>query len=189
MLLDTDLVHPASGVDGFHPCGVEALADIVVPDPQRGRPQAGAETDRLIKLLAASLLAVMGHLQVIAVQIVPVRSGEHLVAALDTRIAEENDRLVAVPSPDDRTRIVVGIGSELLVGHAQHFQVQPVDLQRQSRLAQIDHLGCGRVEPVELGIELAGVRIVGMLGGKQRVGKPGVIDLSDLQIAGLLQNF
>ena len=28
-----------------------------------------------------------------------------------------------------------------------------------------------------------------MLGGKQRVGKPGVIDLSDLQIAGLLQNF
>ena len=38
VLLDTDLVHPASGVDGFHPCGVEALADIVVPDPQRGRP-------------------------------------------------------------------------------------------------------------------------------------------------------
>ena len=29
VLLDTDLVHPASGVDGFHPCGVEALADIV----------------------------------------------------------------------------------------------------------------------------------------------------------------
>ena len=38
VLLDTDLVHPAPGVDRFHPCGVESLADIVVPDPQRGRP-------------------------------------------------------------------------------------------------------------------------------------------------------
>ena len=68
VLLDTDLIHPASGVDGFHPCGVEALADIVVPDPQRGRPQAGAETDRSVEALVASLLAVVGHLQIVAVE-------------------------------------------------------------------------------------------------------------------------
>lgn len=99
MLGYADLVHPAAGVERFEVVRIDARPVIVVPDPGRRGPQAGAETDRLIKLLAASLLAVMGHLQVIAVQIVPVRSGEHLVAAFDARVARGKRPTCRGPKP------------------------------------------------------------------------------------------
>ena len=62
MLGYADLVHPAAGVERFEVVRIDARPVIVVPDPGRRGPQAGAETDRLIKLLAASLLLSLIHI-------------------------------------------------------------------------------------------------------------------------------
>ena len=68
MLGYADLVHPAAGVERFEVVRIDARPVIVVPDPGRCGPEAGAEFDRTVKLAAHSGLSVMGHLQIIAVQ-------------------------------------------------------------------------------------------------------------------------
>ena len=78
VLGDAFLIHPAARLPGLE----MGMLRSRVPDPGRRRPETRPEGDGLVEMLVATVLAVMGHLHVVAVEFTGI-PGEDLVAALD----------------------------------------------------------------------------------------------------------
>ena len=106
VLLDAFLVHPSAGVEGFEDVGVDAFAGIVIPYPHRCGPYACIEVHGFVEVLVASVLAVVRHLDVIAVEVVGVRTIEKLLSFAFASIAKKQHRFALVPCPDYHRRIV-----------------------------------------------------------------------------------
>ena len=103
MLGDAFLVHPAPRLPRLE-MGVLRCR---FPDPARCRPEAGPEVDCLVETLAATVLSVMRHLHVIAIEISPVLC-QTFVATFDAGVSENHDRFGVVP--ETATLIITGEG-------------------------------------------------------------------------------
>ena len=186
MLLYAYLVHPFAGSHCFQMGCVKAFARIVVPNPHRGGPKASAELDGAIELLRTAVLSVMGHLQIVAVQVLGIRTAECQVATLHARIAQKDKRLPFVPDAHDHGIVVIGICGELS-GNAQNLEFHPVEVEHLSCLLYI-HDFC--ITFAELVIEVSGLLGFRWLGINHLVRNAGVVDSLYFEVLHtLLQDF
>ena len=91
-------------------------------------------------MFVASVLSVVGHLHVFAVEILAVGAFQGLAPAFHPSIAQEKDALAAVPHAQNHGGIVVGIGGEV-VGHTQNLQVHAIEVVFAAGLLDVCHLG------------------------------------------------
>ena len=124
MFANAQAVHPQARVASLQDTRIETLALIVVPHPGGRRPQACPEADATVEGLAASILSMVSHLQIVAIQIPCVGALQYLVSALDACIPQEGDGLTFVPHPHDHRRIVIRVDGEW-IGYTQHLQPTP----------------------------------------------------------------
>ena len=91
-----------------------------------------------------------------------MRRGKQLVAGLDARIAQQDDRLAVVPQADDHRLVVVGIDPDLRIGDAEDLDADTVDVEALAGIVQVHDIGRTggqRVERPVIAASIAGLAL------------------------------
>ena len=102
MLRYAFLVHPATGVPGLYPVILRGR----FPNPRGCGPKAYPEINGLVEFLGASALPMVGHLEIVAVKVIPVLS-QKVIPAFYVGISKEYHALDIIPDSHDHRLVVV----------------------------------------------------------------------------------